>query len=140
PRPTASVLLSEAASKVSTVTLFVHRGTSTDALADGLAGLLASPLEDPFAEEVVAVPTKGVERWLAQRLSHRLGASASQDRQTRSDGVCAGVRFLNPPSLVALVLGIERGDPWHPDQLAWAVLRAIDDGIDQPWAATLAEH
>ena len=56
------------------MTLFVHRATSTDVLADGLAELLADPLPDPFAEDVVAVPTKGVERWLAQRLSHRLGA------------------------------------------------------------------
>ena len=49
------------------MTLFVHRAASTDVLADGLAELLATPLEDPFAEEVVAVPAKGVERWLAQR-------------------------------------------------------------------------
>lgn len=117
------------------MTLFVHRGTSTDALATGLADLLTDPLEDPFAEEVVAVPAKGVERWLAQRLSHHLGASAGHD-----DGVCAGVRFLNPHSLVALVLGIEIGDPWHPDQLAWPVLRAIDDSLDEPWAGTLAQH
>ena len=34
--------------------MHVHRGTSTDELADGLADLLADPLADPFAEEVVA--------------------------------------------------------------------------------------
>ena len=117
------------------MTLFLHRGRSTDALADGLAELLSVPLADPFADEVVAVPTKGVERWLAQRLSHRLGAAPGG-----SDGVCAGVRFLNPHSLVALVLGIERGDPWHPEQLAWPVLTAIDDSLDEPWAKTLADH
>jgi len=122
------------------VTLFVHRATSTDVLADGLAELLADPLPDPFAEDVVAVPTKGVERWLAQRLSHRLGAGSPLAGVTRSDGVCAGVRFLNPHSLVAMVLGIENGDPWHPDQLAWPVLRAIDDSLDEPWATTLADH
>ncbi|HET7303871.1 MAG TPA: exodeoxyribonuclease V subunit gamma [Segeticoccus sp.] len=117
------------------MTLFVHRAASTDALADGLAELLAGPLGDPFAEEVVAVPAKGVERWLAQRLSHRLGAGPG-----RQDGVCAGVRFLNPHSLVALVLGVDREDPWHPDHLAWPVLRAIDASLGEPWAATLARH
>lgn len=122
------------------MTLFVHRGTSADALASGLAELLAKPLADPFAEEVVAVPAKGVERWLAQRMSHRLGASVGQDGVSRSDGVCAGVRFLNPHSLVALILGIEQGDPWHPEQLAWAVLRAVDDSLDEPFAHTLALH
>ena len=116
------------------MTLFVHRGRSTDVLAHGLAELLADPLEDPFAEEVVAVPTRGVERWLAQRLSHRLGAGDGDD------GVCAGVRFLSPHSLVAMVLGIERDDPWHPDQLAWPLLRVIDAHLGEPWAATLATH
>ena len=117
------------------MTLFVHRAASTDLLADGLAELLATPLEDPFAEEVLAVPARGVERWLAQRLSHRLGAGPGGH-----DGVCAGVRFLNPHSLVALVLGVERDDPWHPDQLAWPVLRAVDASLAEPWAATLATH
>ena len=121
------------------MTLFVHRGTSTDALAAGLAELLTEPLSDPFAEEVVAVPAKGVERWLAQRMSHRLGASVGP-HGGRADGVCAGVRFLNPHSLVALVLGIDVGDPWHPEQLAWAVLRAVDDSLDEPFARTLALH
>src|SRR5262245_10594154 len=42
-----------------TVTLHLHRADRTDVLADGLAGLLQVPLEDPFAEEVVVVPAKG---------------------------------------------------------------------------------
>lgn len=117
------------------MTLLVHRATSTDVLAAGLAELLATPLADPFAEEVVAVPARGVERWLAQRLSHRLGAGPEGD-----DGVCAGVRFLSPHSLIALLLGIERDDPWHPGTLAWPVLRAVDASLAQPWAATLAGH
>ncbi|MGO0577087.1 exodeoxyribonuclease V subunit gamma [Ornithinimicrobium panacihumi] len=117
------------------MTLYVHRAASTADLAEGLAVLLGPPLEDPFAEEVVAVPARGVERWLAQRLSHRLGAGPRG-----GDGVCAGVRFLNPHSLVAMVLGIERDDPWHPAQLAWPVLRAIDASLGEPWAATLSTH
>ncbi|MDO5710367.1 MAG: exodeoxyribonuclease V subunit gamma [Micrococcales bacterium] len=117
------------------MTLHVHRANAIGELADGLAELLARPLADPFAQEFVAVPAKGVERWLAQRLSHRLGAEGGA-----RDGVCAGVRFLNPHSLVALVLGVEYDDPWHPDRLAWAVLRAIDESLDEPWATTLAAH
>ena len=41
--------------------------------------------------EVVAVPTRGVERWLTQRLSAVLGASPG-----RADGVCANVEFPFP--------------------------------------------
>ena len=64
--------------------LITHRSTSGSALARGLADVLVVPPGDPFAAEVVAVPAKGVERWLAQRLSHVLGTSAG-------DGVCAPV-------------------------------------------------
>lgn len=117
------------------VTLFLHRGAATDELADGLAALLGTPVADPFAQEVVAVPARGVERWLAQRLSHRLGAAPG-----RADGVTAGVRFLTPHSLVALVLGLDHDDPWHPGQLAWTVLAAVDESLDEPWARVLAAH
>ncbi|MDX6240993.1 MAG: exodeoxyribonuclease gamma subunit, partial [Kribbellaceae bacterium] len=47
------------------VTLYLHRAERTDVLADGLGDLLAVPLADPFAEELVVVPAKGVERWLS---------------------------------------------------------------------------
>ncbi len=117
------------------MTLHLHRAPRTDQLADALGELLASPLEDPFAEEVVVVPAKGVERWLTQRLSHRLGAG------TRGgDGVCAGVRFLYPRSLVSLLLDRERDDLWEPDQLVWPLLATIDDHLDEPWCETLARH
>ena len=53
--------------------LHLHRAERTDLLADGLGALLADPLDDPFAEELVLVPARGVERWLSQRLSHVLG-------------------------------------------------------------------
>ena len=86
--------------------LTVHPAERTDLLADALGDLLVTPLEDPFAEEIVVVPAKGVERWLTQRLSHRLGTSSSG-----SDGVCAGVRFLNPRSLVAMLLDRDHDDP-----------------------------
>lgn len=113
----------------------LHRGPGTAALADALGDLLARPLADPFAKEVVVVPAKGVERWLAQRMSHRLGVGARG-----GDGVCAGVSFLRPRSLVALLTGTERSDPWDPDRLAWPVLTAIDAGLGEAWAEPLARH
>ncbi len=113
----------------------IHRAERTDVLADGLADLLAGPPADAFAEELVVVPARGVERWLTQRLSHRLGAGARG-----GDGVCAGVRFLSPHSLVALLLGKERDDPWDPDRLVWPLLDVIDAALGEPWCATLAAH
>lgn len=120
---------------VGRVTLILHRAERTDVLADGLARLLIDPLADPFVQELVIVPTRGVERWLAQSLSHRLGAGPRG-----GDGICAGVRFVAPHSLVALLTGRERDDPWHPDRLVWPLLEQIDAHLDEPWSRTLAEH
>ena len=117
------------------MTLHLHRAPRADLLADDLGALLAAPLPDPFASEVVAVPARGVERWLSQRLSHRLGAGPAG-----GDGVCAGVRFLSPRSLVSMLLQRERDDPWDPDRLVWPVLDVLDASLDEPWAATLARH
>ena len=117
------------------VALHLHRAPRTDQLADALGELLAAPLDDPFAEEVVVVPEKGVERWLAQRLSHRLGTGPGG-----GGGVCAGVRFLRPRSLVSLLLGRERDDVWDRDRLVWPLLEVIDASLDEPWCSTLAAH
>jgi exodeoxyribonuclease V gamma subunit len=117
------------------MTLHLHRAPRTDQLADALGELLASPLDDPFAQEVVVVPEKGIERWLAQRLSHRLGVGPRG-----GDGVCAAMKFLRPRSLVSLLLGRERDDPWDPERLVWPLLSTIDESLDEPWCATLARH
>ncbi|WP_296601648.1 exodeoxyribonuclease V subunit gamma [Nocardioides sp.] len=117
------------------MTLQIHRAARTDVLADALGDLLSTPLDDPFAQEVVVVPAKGVERWLTQRLSHRLGTGPRG-----GDGVCAGVRFLNPRSLVSLLLGRERDDPWDPERLVWPLLATIDESLDEREFATLARH
>jgi len=117
------------------VALHVHRASRADVLADGLGDLLAAPLPDPFATEVVVVPAHGVERWLSQRLSHRLGG-----RPGRGDGVCAGVDFRSPGSLVAEVTGTREEDPWSPEALVWPLLTVLDASLDEPWARTLARH
>ena len=117
------------------MTLHLHRAPRTDLLADALGELLAQPLADPFAQEVVAVPAKGVERWLTQRLSHRLGVGPRGQ-----DGVCAGVRFLSPRSLVSLLLNRERDDAWDPDRLVWPLLDVIDASMGEAWCHTLSVH
>ena len=47
--------------------LYVHRSDRADGLVEALRVLLAQPPADPFAREVVCVPTRGMERWLTQR-------------------------------------------------------------------------
>src|SRR6201991_1558534 len=114
--------------------LHVHRAERTDLLADGLGALLANPLPDPFAEELVLVPARGVERWLSQRLSHVLGAGGN------GDGVCAGVAFRSPASLIAEITGAVDDDPWSPDAMTWPLLEVIDASLGEDWCRTLATH
>jgi exodeoxyribonuclease V gamma subunit len=116
------------------VSLHLHRAVRADALADGLGRLLRMALPDPFAKELVVVPARGMERWLSQRLSHVLGAGPG------GDGVCAAVDFRTPRSLVAEITGTSDDDPWAPDTLAWPLLDVLDGALDEPWAATLAQH
>src|SRR5579872_7289926 len=120
--------------------LFVHRSERADRLVEILGDVLAEPLADPMTAEIVAVPTRGVERWLAQRLSHRLGAGPN-----RADGVCANVAFPFPGALVnattAAAIGIPSGaDPWLPERLVWPLLELIDAHLDEPFLQPLAAH
>ncbi|MGY4708296.1 exodeoxyribonuclease V subunit gamma [Mycolicibacterium sp. CBM1] len=116
------------------MSLHVHRAERTDMLADGLGALLAVPQPDPFAEELVVVPARGVERWLSQRLSHVLGGDGERS------GVCAGVSFRSPASLISELAGTGQDDPWSADAMAWPLLEVIDASLDEPWCRTLAVH
>ena len=118
------------------MTLYLHRAERADRLVTALGDLLNTPLPDPFATEIISVPTRGVERWLSQGLAQRLGASPG-----RSDGVCIGVSFLSPRRLVARALAgsaeEEDIDPWQPHRAVWPLLHVIDGCRDEPWAAVL---
>ncbi|GAA1905871.1 exodeoxyribonuclease V subunit gamma [Williamsia serinedens] len=118
----------------------LHRSPRTDVLADALAGILVQPLIDPFAAEVVAVPAKGVERWLAQRLALTLGATPGAD-----DGVAANIDFRSASDLVDGVLSGVRGhrmveDPWATARVRWHLLDVVDECAGLPGCAVLARH
>ena len=96
----------------------LHRAWHPEALVAGLARLLLRTPPDPFTPEVVAVPTRGVERYISQGLGRYLGTSPE-----RADGVCANVTFRSPADVVSDALeatgGISRGaDPWRPVETA----------------------
>lgn len=117
------------------MSLHLHRAERADVLVDALGDVLAVPLADPFVAEVVCVPTPGVERWIAQRLSHRLGTGVSDD------GICAGVEFLSPRRLVQAALSDPAGDdPWAPDRAVWPLLGVLEEAVAEPWGAVLAGY
>jgi exodeoxyribonuclease V gamma subunit len=115
-----------------TMSLHLHRAERSDRLVAGLAEVLADPLPDPFATEVVAVPTRGVERWVAQQVSDRLG-------------ICAGVDFPSVRRLVTTVLAPVTDidpdtDPWQPARAVWPILAILDESEDDVWAELLWSH
>jgi exodeoxyribonuclease V gamma subunit len=120
--------------------LHLHRAERADGLVDALRGRLVDPLPDPFAPEVIAVPTRGMERWLTQSLSAALGASPG-----RFDGVCANIEFPFPRRLVgdavAAASGIDPDDDrWPPKRAVWPLLEVVDACLGEPWLHTLSAH
>ncbi len=119
--------------------LTVHRAQRVDVLADVLADQLATPLPDPLQTEVIAVPARGVERWLQQRLARRLGAAGA------FDGIAANIDFPSPDALLRRVVLATADDPeaaesWYTDRLVWPVLRMIDANLADERLAVLRNH
>lgn len=120
--------------------LKLYRAERADTLVSALSALLRSPLSDPFAREIVAVPAKV---WSA-------GSTSSFPPDWALRRSLAGWhrcqhQFPSPIRLVADVLAVVSGvgadnDPWAPTRLVWTVLGAIDDSIDEPWCGVLAKH
>ncbi|MBW3664207.1 MAG: exodeoxyribonuclease V subunit gamma [Actinobacteria bacterium] len=105
--------------------LHIHRAERSDRLVGALADVLREPLADPLATEVVAVHSRGIERWIAQELATRLGVGSRG-----ADGVAANIDFPFPMRLVGDVLATTTGtdpdeDPWHPDRLVWSLLELV---------------
>lgn len=117
-----------------------HRATRADELVAELGRLFEVPPDDVLAPEVVSVPTRGVERWLAQNLSTRLGAAPPS-----IDGISANIAFPFPGRLVgdalAAATGIAREhDPWLVERLVWPLLDVVDAHLGEAWLSRLAAH
>lgn len=116
--------------------LHVQSAPEITSLAQHLAEMLATPLDDPMQPEWIAAPTLGMHRWLALELARRLGASSA----TAGDGVAANITFTLPGSLRQAVLEVDRlldeANPWEIRHLVWTVLsvlhRSGDDDVLAP--------
>jgi hypothetical protein len=72
------------------MTVFTHVAPRPDPLVALLCEQLAEPPDDLFERAVVAVPTRGIERWLTQQI-----AVGFAERGV-GDGICANVDFPSP--------------------------------------------
>ena len=93
-------------------------------LAAVLAGELAVPLDDPFCQEVVAVPAAGTRTWLTSKLGERLGGTGGH----APDGIVANVDLVFPAELVNRAMGMHKpGGAWSTDRLTWAVYEVLQE-------------
>ncbi len=120
--------------------LIVHRAERADQLVGALGGILVEARGDPVQPEIVAVPTRGVERWISQRLSNLLGVTPGG-----TDGVCANLVFPHPWELAAGAVARAAhldpaGDPWTPERLIWPLIDVIDAHGDDPALRALGRH
>jgi exodeoxyribonuclease V gamma subunit len=93
----------------------LYRACRIEALADRLVDALrAQRPADPFAPITIAVGSRGMERWLRNRLAIGLEISAN---------IC----FPFPHQALAQIYGgaADGDDPWAPDSLAWRILELL---------------
>ncbi|MFZ4809768.1 MAG: exodeoxyribonuclease V subunit gamma [Ilumatobacteraceae bacterium] len=110
---------------------FVHHADQLSPLLDSLARVLARPLDDPFASELVVVPAVGMHDAVMAGLGRRLGVSDP----ALGDGIVANVEFIFPGRFIGRALSRDDGtdDPWSIDRLTWAVLDELTiGGVEVP--------
>jgi exodeoxyribonuclease V gamma subunit len=124
--------------KVSPLALHVHHGPHLGPLVEILAGTLAAPVADPFAADVISVPTAGMRDWLLQQLGLRLGSTG------HNDGIASNIDMVFPGRFNAAALGrpLDSTSPWDIERLTWTVLEALESGaVDVPgWHGRGARH
>lgn len=117
----------------------IHVAPHPDALVALLCDQLAVPPDDPFAAELVAVPSRGIERWLTQQIASGLAERGA------GDGICANVGFPSPPHLVSRVMAAvpelaASTAVWEGPALTAHLLDTIDHHLAEPWMGLLARY
>ncbi len=115
--------------------MIIHRSQRAETLVGALADIVRTPVDpDPVRAETVVVQSLGMERWLAQRLSRRLG-------------IWANPAFPFPRKTVLQALQAVRGPLTHRDvfafdarQLVWPVATELDEHLARPAFAPLARY
>ncbi len=111
----------------------LHRSNDLESLTDRLAEVVAHAVAPPSRPELLVVQSRGMERWVSQRIADRFG-------------VWANARFLFPRDLVELVLGQvlgespEVGYPFSRESLTWGVAALLPDLLPTPAFAPLRTY
>lgn len=112
--------------------LFLHSSNRLEVLAGELAKVLHTPLSSPLAPEIIAVQSKGMERWLSLQLA-------------TIDGIWANYRFPFPTALIrellASLLGPVAESPLLvPENLTWRLMEILPAKLATPTYQQLAPY
>src|SRR5689334_1814234 len=113
--------------------MFLHRSNRSERLVDELAAVVRVAQRDPLEPELIAVQSKGMERWLALELSARLP-------------VWANARYPFPRHLLDLVFDRVLGEqpalhaPFAQPALGWAIAAQLPKLLPQPAFAPAARY
>ncbi len=119
------------------MTLKIHRSDHPDLLVDALCDVIQTPLADAFAPEIVAVPTRGIDRWLTERIGTTFA------HRGVGDGIAANIDFPFPSRVVAGILDqipetARSAEAWSTRTVIAHLERIIDDHHDESWMWLIA--
>ena len=87
-----------------------------------LANRLETPLEDPFAAEIVVVPSGDMARFLKRELARSLGARSG------NGGIVSNINFVYPRQLVNATADAPTGpmhSEWDTNNLVWGIVDTL---------------
>ncbi|HUP91096.1 MAG TPA: exodeoxyribonuclease V subunit gamma [Solimonas sp.] len=112
--------------------LHIVQSNRLDTLAEPLLASWAAPGADPFAPELVIVPSRGVERWLTHRIADRFG-------------VCANVRFEFAAAFIwqmfsRVLPGVSEQSPFDTDVTALRLFSFLGRLPERPELRPLSRY
>ncbi|MDP2645787.1 MAG: exodeoxyribonuclease V subunit gamma [Desulfobacterales bacterium] len=112
--------------------LKLFTGNRLENLADLLAGVIATPLPCPLAEEIIIVQSRGMERWVSLQLAGRLG-------------VCANCRFPFPNAFMheifrKIMPDLPEKTIFDPEFLTWKIIKLLPACVHLPAFESLQRY
>ncbi|MFM7736613.1 MAG: exodeoxyribonuclease V subunit gamma, partial [Alphaproteobacteria bacterium] len=112
--------------------LRVEHGNRLEILARELADRLRADPSPPLVPEIVAVPNRGMARWLSFEFADRLGLCASIDFPTPTEMTFDCFRRLG--------LEVPEGKGTRPEVTTWAIASILGQRLSDPAFAPVANY
>ncbi len=112
--------------------LNLYTSNRMEVLVDTLASTLSKPLDLPFAQEVIVVQSRGIQRWLSMELASRFGVWANGDYPFPN----AMVKKLFEQLLPAT----PEGASFAPEVMSWKIMRLLPDLLKSEPFGTLRHY